>query len=91
MRDPVLIALGAVAAVYAALVLPSGEVDPCRAVLARALRDNPAPVAADLLSRAVMADAVAAWERALAERHKAACFAGLIQMAAGYPPTVLRR
>ena len=88
MRDIAFAVTTFVAVIYSVFVLPTGHLDPCRALMARTLHDLPPPTGSyfvDLAARIVVDDL----QRQLDSNGPIRCTVALAQRAVGGPITVI--
>lgn len=89
MRDPVLTFLAVCAGLYAVLVLSHGHLDPCRALMARAIHQVPPPPT-DPIGAVVVQWAIDDFQRKISRNGPLRCTAAIAQNMIGAPITVLR-
>lgn len=90
LRELIAASIGLAVLAYAVLVLPTGHIDPCRAVMARTLDATPRPDTPDAAGLLLAGAAEAALYQRLAQNGPLRCFRALAQMAGGVPVNVLR-
>lgn len=75
---------------YLAIVIPTGHIEPCRALFADVTAGIPRPAADGPLAAALIATTEAGYFHQVAQAGPVACFAGLLERRAGLPVTSIQ-